>query len=121
MTLQIGMVTFDSLEPRPLAQWWAKAVGGEIVTDMDGMFLMVALPNGAAPALGFQSVPDPTPGKNKLHLDISSTCRDEDVERLIADGATLVAVHDENPDFGWTTLADPDGNQFCISDAQPQG
>ena len=118
MTLHIGMVTFDSLDPRPLAGWWAKVIGGEIVTDMDGFFLMVGQADGTAPALGFQKVADPTPGKNRLHLDICSTNRSEDVERLVADGATLVAVHDENPEFGWTVLTDPDGNQFCVSDAQ---
>jgi len=118
MALTIGMVTFDSGDPVPLAQWWAHAVGGQVVENMDGFFLMVAQAGGGAPSLGFQLVRDPTPGKNKLHLDIGSTDRKADVERLIAEGATLVAEHDENPGFAWTTLADPQGNQFCVSDAQ---
>jgi len=118
MALNIGMVTFDSLNPLPLAQWWEHALGGKIVENLGGFFVMVAQANGAAPNLGFQTVPDPTPGKNRIHVDLGSTDRKADVERLVADGATLIAEHDENPGFAWTTLADPEGNQFCVSDAQ---
>jgi len=118
MALTVGMATFDSDAPVPLAQWWADALGGTIVENLDDFFIMVAQAGGGAPNLGFQLVSDPTPGKNRIHLDLGSTDRKTDVERLLAAGASLVAEHDENPEFTWTTLADPQGNQFCVSDAQ---
>jgi predicted enzyme related to lactoylglutathione lyase len=113
MSISVDMVTFDTTDARRLAAWWAEQTGGTIVADMEGWFVMVATPGG--PSLGFQKVADPTPGKNKLHLDCATADPAAEVERLVAAGATLVAVHDENPGFTWTVLADPDGNQFCVT------
>ncbi|MDR1767590.1 MAG: VOC family protein [Propionibacteriaceae bacterium] len=115
MSINIGQVSFDTTDPRRLAAWWAEQTGGQIVNDMEGFFVVVATPTGLN--LGFQKVADPTPGKNKLHLDTGADDPAAEVERLVAAGAQLVAVHDENPAFGWTVLADPDGNQFCVAGA----
>jgi predicted enzyme related to lactoylglutathione lyase len=39
--------------------------------------------------------------------------RDEEVERLLGLGATM--VNDlRKPDAGWAVLADPEGNEFCV-------
>lgn len=66
----------------------------------------------------FIEVPDPTPGKNRLHLDLRPRrgTREEEVERLLGMGATEVADHRGiyGPGTGWVTLADPEGNQFCV-------
>ncbi|MFE6915950.1 VOC family protein, partial [Streptomyces rubiginosohelvolus] len=40
--------------------------------------------------------------------------RDEEVERLLAHGATLVGDHRRPNGRGWATLADPEGNEFCV-------
>lgn len=117
MTLSIGMVTVDSTDPRPLAQWWARQTGGRVVDEADGWFLeVVPAQDGKGPVLGFQKVQDPTPGKNRLHLDASTTDRAAEVSRLLADGASLVAEH-TIPGYRWSVLADPQGNQFCVGEA----
>ncbi|MCL2467334.1 MAG: VOC family protein [Micrococcales bacterium] len=113
MSISVGMVTFDTTDARALAAWWAEQTGGTVVDEMEGFFVMVTTPTGVD--LGFQKVPDPTPGKNRLHLECGSADPGTEVERLVAAGATLVAFHDEIPDFTWTVLADPDGNQFCVA------
>ncbi|MBC2639873.1 VOC family protein [Rhodococcus sp. NPDC056960] len=113
MALTLGMITFDTLDPGPLAKWWAKQTAGTIEQENDGWFYVVALP-GSAQKLAFQKVDDPTPGKNRIHLDLSSDDLDGEVGRLSSDGATEVARH-EMGGFRWVTLADPDGNQFCVS------
>ncbi|MCL2089991.1 MAG: VOC family protein [Micrococcales bacterium] len=113
MSISVGMVTFDTTDAPALAAWWAEQTGGAVVDDMAPFFVMVTTPTGVD--LGFQKVPDPTPGKNKLHLDCGSADPAAEVDRLVAAGATFVAVHDEIPDFTWTVLADPDGNQFCVA------
>ncbi|MET3975525.1 putative enzyme related to lactoylglutathione lyase [Cellulosimicrobium sp. 4261] len=118
MTLSIGMVTVDSTDPRPLAQWWARHLGGRVVDEADGWFLEVVPADGVtAPVLGFQRVEDPTPGKNRLHLDLGTSDRTADVAALVADGATVVGEH-TMPGFGWTVLADPQGNQFCVGEPE---
>ena len=104
------MVVFDCRDARALATWWARQTGGEIAPDHDGGFLMVS----GAVTLGFQQVSDPTPGKNRLHVDMVAADRDLEVERLLVEGALEVARH-ETPGFTWVVLADPEGNQFCVS------
>ena len=115
MTLKLGMVTVDSTDARDLARWWAEQTGGTVVQDYDGWFLMVA--GGALPVtLAFQKVEDPTPGKNKMHLDLTATDLEAEVERLLAAGASLVGRRGDEH-FRWVTLADPQGNQFCVAEA----
>ena len=40
--------------------------------------------------MAFQKVDDPTPGKNKIHVDLMADDLDAEVERLVAAGAGLV-------------------------------
>ncbi|QBJ97252.1 VOC family protein [Rhodococcus sp. ABRD24] len=115
MTLTLGMITFDSTDPGPLARWWADLTGGTIETENDGWFYMVGIP-GWGQKLGFQKVDDPAAGKNRLHMDLGSLDLDAEVDRVLAAGA--VEVRRENMDgFRWVVFADPQGNQFCVSGA----
>jgi predicted enzyme related to lactoylglutathione lyase len=115
MTLTLGMITFDSTDPGPLARWWASQVDGSIVEENDGWFYVVAL--ASAPyRLAFQKVDDPTPGKNRVHLDMTAENLDDEVARLVESGATEIQQHTMG-DFRWVTLSDPDGNVFCVSGA----
>ncbi len=111
--LRVAMVTFDATDARALAAWWADRTRGRVVADHGGEFLMVA-PGSGGPVLGFQRVDDPTPGKNRVHLDLTTSDREAEVRRLQAAGARFVARH-ETPGFTWVVLADPEGNQFCVS------
>jgi predicted enzyme related to lactoylglutathione lyase len=113
MSLDIAMVTFDCSDPDSLAGWWADAVGGEVNAVAPGEFVMLAHPNG--PTLGFQKVPDPTPGKNKVHLDLHAADKEAEVTRLVSAGATETGRNSFGPDFEWAVLADPEGNAFCIA------
>ncbi|MFD4180899.1 VOC family protein [Rhodococcus sp. NPDC058514] len=113
MTLTLGMITFDSADPSPLAAWWAEQTGGRIEQENDGWFYVVAVPGGG-PKLAFQKVPDPTPGKNRVHLDLGAPDLDAEVTRLVAAGAREYERHDMDG-FRWVTLTDPDGNRFCVT------
>jgi len=112
MTLNVEMVTFDCSDPAELGEWWAQQFGGTTQELLAGEFTAVALPEG--PRLGFQKVPDPTPGKNRVHLDFSATDVDAEVSRLTAAGATEVGRHKFGDNYRWVVLADPDGNVFCV-------
>ena len=64
--------------------------------------------------LSFQKVDDPTPGKNRIHLDLTADDLEAEVDRLLGAGATLVGRRGDES-FRWVTLADPDGNEFCVA------
>lgn len=49
---------------------------------------------GSTPALRFQRVTDPTPGKNRVHIDDGGTEREALVERLRMLGATELGSHE---------------------------
>ncbi|MCV7075330.1 VOC family protein [Mycobacterium szulgai] len=112
MALNVEMVTFDSGDPAKLSGWWAENFGGTTHELLPGEFFAVARPDG--PRLGFQKVADPTPGKNRVHLDFSAADVDGEVARLTAAGATEVERHQVGENFRWVVLADPEGNVFCV-------
>ena len=71
-----------------------------------------------APArrLLFQTVPDQKTLKNRVHWDVRLDGRDKDEVRaeLEARGATFLWTASQGP-HEWHTMADPEGNEFCIS------
>jgi predicted enzyme related to lactoylglutathione lyase len=117
MTLSLEMITVDCTDPATLAQWWAEVVGGSVVTLPGGDFVLVDRENW--PALGFQRVEMPTPGKNRVHLDLTASDLDAEVHRLVGLGATETARHDLGGGFRWVVMADPDGNAFCVAAPRP--
>lgn len=118
MTLTLGMITVDTTDAMPLARWWAEQLGGTIEQENDGWYVIVGLP-GLAQKLSFQKVPDPSPGKNRLHLDLTAPDIEAETDRLVAAGAAVVKRHEMPSGFRWNVLSDPDGNQFCVSGAHP--
>ncbi|MDO3635169.1 VOC family protein [Mycolicibacterium arseniciresistens] len=114
MALRVETLTFDCDDPDGLAAWWAGAVGGDVNAVVPGEFVLVAQANG--PQLGFQRVPDPTPGKNKLHLDFAAADVEAEVARLVGLGAEETGRHSFGEEFRWVVLADPAGNAFCVAE-----
>ena len=112
MPLAVETITFDCADPNTLAQWWAKAVDGQVNAVAPGEFVLVARADG--PHLAFQRVGDPTPGKNRLHVDFSAADMEAEVKRLVDLGATETGRNNFG-DFRWVVLADPDGNAFCVA------
>jgi predicted enzyme related to lactoylglutathione lyase len=113
MALKVEMVTFDCTEPTELAAWWAQQFDGEVRELMPGEFVVVVREEG--PTLGFQRVPDPTPGKTRIHLDFSTPDVDAEVARLVAAGAKETGRHSMGENFRWVVLDDPAGNAFCVA------
>jgi hypothetical protein len=113
MPLAVESITFDCADPDTLAQWWAGAMDGQLNAVMPGEFVLVSLPDG--PKLAFQKVPDPTPGKNRVHVDLSAADMESEVQRLVELGASETGRHSFGDDFCWVVLADPAGNAFCVA------
>ena len=129
MTSRISHTTVDCADAYRLSTWWKQVLD---YTDLPGdpnepgdEECMIQRRDGGHQLL-FIEVPEPKAGKNRLHLDLRPTdrTRDEEVERLLAAGATLVDDQRDRhgPSTGWVVLADPEGDEFCIlrSDAERQ-
>jgi len=118
MTLMASLVrhiTVDCADPYRLGEFWAAVLDSSLHED-DQPGDPMALVETAGSGLLFIAVPEPKAVKNRIHLDIQpqDRTRDEEVERLLALGATQVADH-RNPDgTGWVVMADLEGNEFCV-------
>lgn len=60
--------------------------------------------------------------KDQLHLDLrpSAGTRDEELERLVALGATRVDDQRREDGGGWVVLQDPEGSKFRILRGQQE-
>ncbi|MEU2256109.1 VOC family protein [Nocardia xishanensis] len=116
MTLSIANVTFDCENAGALAGFWAELLELPVDEEASEFFATVGRASGRSPVLMFIQVPDKTPGKNVVHLDLHAAQWREQVERAVALGAKHIADFDE---YGqqWATLADPEGNLFDIGAA----
>ncbi|MEU3839543.1 VOC family protein [Streptomyces sp. NPDC028635] len=113
MTSAIHHTTIDSTDAYRLALFWSEVLGLPVHEDDEPGDPEVLI-EGAG--LLFVTVPEAKTLKNRLHFDLQpqDRTRDEEVERLLALGATPVADR-RNPDgTGWAVLADPEGNEFCV-------
>jgi predicted enzyme related to lactoylglutathione lyase len=113
MTLSLAMITVNTLDAESLAGWWAAQLGADILETNDGWYVSLG-GDGMPVRLSFQKVDDPTPGRNKLHLDLMTEDLDAETARLVGAGATEVAQQSIG-DFRWVIMADPDGNEFCVA------
>jgi predicted enzyme related to lactoylglutathione lyase len=113
MALKVENITFDCSDPDALAQWWAQAIDSEVNAVAPGEFVIV--PRPGATGLAFQRVDDPTPGKNRVHIDFSAADVEGEVKRLVDLGAAETGRHSFGEEFSWVVLADPEGNAFCVA------
>ncbi|SFB78539.1 hypothetical protein SAMN04487968_101503 [Nocardioides terrae] len=117
MTLSIHDITFDAGDAHALATFWANLLGWHVFYDDDPEVLVAPhFPADEMTTLLFIPVPEGKTAKNRVHLDLNSSdlTRDEEVERALALGATVVEDHRKDDGTGWVTLADPEGNELCI-------
>ena len=117
MACRFSELVIDCHDPEALAAFWAAVLDYRVLFREDGEVEIgpEAGFGGAAPTLVFGRVPDPTPGKLRLHIDVNATDRDQDaeLERLLSLGATPADVG-QTGEESWRVLADPEGNEFCL-------
>lgn len=137
-------ICVDCADPHLLAAFWSAALGYDIedhsplirhlldagavgpdeVIEVDGRQAFRAAaairdPAVAAPAVGqggrvlFQTVPESKSVKNRLHLDLHVPDQAATVARLVELGGSVTG-HGEQGGHGWTVMADPEGNEFCV-------
>ena len=105
---------FDANDPERLAQFWSQVLDYEIGEREEGKYAEIRGPEGSGPGIVFVRVPEPKSVKNRLHIDVNATDRDQkaEVERIMALGAREIDVG--QGDAPWVVLADPEGNELCV-------
>ena len=89
MSIALGPLLVDAADPAAAQSFWAGALGSPAQRRL----------------LAFRPEHRPKTVKNRVHLDVYV----RDIAPLLALGARVL---DEHPD--WVTLADVDGNEFCV-------
>ena len=119
-------LVIDGHDHQMLGAFWAQVLGYEVFEQSDGpkhYYVELQGPDGAGPAILVLRTPDVKVTKNRLHIDVNATDRDQagEVERIIALGATRVDIG--QGEQSWVVLADPEGNEFCVleSTVEPHG
>ena len=112
----LSCITIDCPDSRALAGFWAAALGWTIVYNEDDG---AALQGEGAPMLYLQPVPEPKSGKNRAHIDLSTTDYDAELAKLIGLGATKVRDSQGPGGRRSAVLADPQGNEFCLTEDAP--
>ncbi len=110
---RIASLVVDATDAEQLAQFWAEALGWQVVNR--GSYGVSIGAGGGPFEIDFRFVPDgPKLTKNRLHLDVKPVHRDQAAElgRLLALGARQVDVGQGAQN--WFVLADPEGNEFCL-------
>jgi hypothetical protein len=140
-------LTIDASDPARLAAFWATALEYQPFPPTESRTTWNALyrarlglrtsfddrlfdPTGLRPPIWFQKVPETKAGKNRLHLDLYPTGRDNalpmerrievvdaKVAELVKRGATVErrTRHDDPDDpIYFVVMHDPEGNEFCV-------
>ncbi|MGQ0432276.1 MAG: VOC family protein [Microthrixaceae bacterium] len=120
---RLAQIVIDCRNPAGLARFWAAALDGFDVLpyDDDEISRLAAL--GLTPEtdtcvivvgpdleLCFREVDEGAIAKAPIHLDISTTNLDSEVDRLVGLGATIKHRFD---DHVW--MCDPEGGDFCAT------
>ena len=120
-TVSLGAINMQADDPAALAGFWAALTGGTIAGSAGGSVFVAAREPGGF-ALFFQPRSGPRTDQQDLHLDLTVpwTTRVAEIERAVGLGAVRRwDVLDEVPWVRWTTLADPEGNLFCLAEHPP--
>jgi Glyoxalase-like domain len=101
-------VVVDSADPVAQCRWWGRVLGVEPGHDPDkDWWWLTGVPGMPITTMDFVPVPEPKMVKNRVHWDVYG-----DPAELERAGASVLRRPDE--EIGWTVMADPEGNEFCV-------
>ncbi|MEU8887143.1 VOC family protein [Streptomyces sp. NPDC048442] len=117
MACRISELVLECRDPEALARFWCEVLDF-VVLDREEGAIEIGPREGfgnAQPTIVLSPHDEPKNEKQRLHIDVSATDRDQDaeLERLLAAGAVPADVG-QTGEESWHVLADPEGNEFCL-------
>lgn len=116
-------IVFDCRRAAPLARFWAALLEGYAVRAYDDEEIArlaglgftpetdpVVMVDGPGPTLCFHEI-ERGRAQGKIHLDVAVADRSAERRRVLDLGASVVREAE-----GYTVMADPEGNRFCLVD-----
>jgi len=110
-------LVIDCADLDRMAAFWSAALGYRIVGTKD-QYTLLKPAEGAHPPLILQRVPEGKTAKNRMHLDIRTLDVETKATELEGLGARRIDIG-AAADAGWITMADPEGNEFCVCPGVP--
>lgn len=104
---QLVEIAVDTMDESRIRPFWTAVLGYRD----DGEYLVD--PEGIGPAVWFQQMTEPRPGRGRLHIDVDvphDVALDR-IEAALAAGGLLVTDEFAR---AWWVLADADGNEVCV-------
>ena len=112
--VQVIEIGIDAMDIPAIRPFWRAVLGYGDEAGQSGPSGSLVDPLGLGPAVWFQQMDAPRPQRNRIHLDVSVP-HDQAHERIqatLAAGGTV--VYDAEAPAFWV-LADPEGNEACIT------
>ncbi|APX33146.1 glyoxalase [Brachybacterium sp. P6-10-X1] len=121
MSVFVSHTSIDCHDAYSLSEWWREVL--DYTADPEDPNLPgheecpISDPDTGHTLL-FLEVPDQQLPAKRIHFDVRPRERTqaEEIDWLLGRGASEVADHRGifGPGSGWMTMADPEGNQFCV-------
>jgi predicted enzyme related to lactoylglutathione lyase len=118
---RISWIQIDAADPERQARFWAGlldvAVDERMGESPAGPRYVVLKPQTATDvALAFQWVPEEKRVKDRVHLDVSTEGRVEEITELVErlGGARAPSGDFHEHGWKWRVMFDPEGNEFCL-------
>ena len=111
IVLETAAVTLDVCDIEREAAFWGEVLGEESGPLRGGGGWLTVGSLDSAISLVLQKVPESKVVKNRCHVCFIVQDVDEAVRQIVAVGGSLVS---EPRPGGGVTMADPEGNEFCV-------
>lgn len=113
MEITFHTVTFDCADADKLARFWSQLLARPLDDGATAEFASIGMSAESPPHLAFVQVPEAKQVKNRVHVDFIAADLAAAVERALELGAARLADHADDG-YRWSTLTDPEGNEFDI-------
>ena len=112
--VQVLEIGIDALDIRRIRPFWKAVLGYADEPGREGPSDALIDPRGQGPAVWFQQMDAPRPQRNRIHVDVSVP-HDEAHERIAATLAAGGKVLSDAEAPAFWVLADPEGNEACVT------
>ena len=111
--MKIGSIVMMCVDFDGMLAFWQQALGYVPREPATDGWVVLRDPAGRGPNVSLNRVAKPRTSRSRLHLDLYTTDRHAEVERLVALGAKRYPWR-YRPGTDFVVLEDPDGNLFCV-------